>query len=82
MRNRGAIILLSVLLAIISLYYLSFTFVVNKVEGDAEEYAQAYVDNGNYGNLTDADRNVLIDKQKKVESRFPPFLLARLCFSS
>lgn len=66
MRNRGAIILLSVLLAIISLYYLSFTFVVNKVEGDAEEYAQAYVDNGNYGNLTDADRNVLIDKQKKA----------------
>ena len=66
MRNRGAIILLSVLLAIISLYYLSFTFVVNKVEGDAEEYAQAYVDNGNYSNLTDADRNVLIDKQKKA----------------
>ncbi len=66
MRNRGAIILLSVLLAIISLYYLSFTFVVNKVEGDAEEYAQAYVDNGNYGNLTDAERNSLIDKQKKA----------------
>lgn len=66
MRNRGAIILLSVLLAIISLYYLSFTFVVNKVEGDAEEYAQAYVDNGNYGNLNDAERNGLIDKQKKA----------------
>ena len=66
MRNRGAIILLSVLLALISLYYLSFTFVVNKVEGDAEEYAQAYVDNGNYSNLTDADRNVLVDKQKKA----------------
>ncbi len=66
MRNRGAIILLSVLLAIISLYYLSFTFVVNKVEGDAEEYAQAYVDNGNYGNLTDAERNSLIDRQKKA----------------
>ncbi len=66
MRNRGAIILLSVLLALISLYYLSFTFVVNKVEGDAEEYAQAYVDNGNYSNLTDADRNVLIDRQKKA----------------
>ena len=66
MRNRGAIILLSVLLAIISLYYLSFTFVVNKVESDADEYAQAYVDNGNYSNLTDADRNVLIDMQKKA----------------
>lgn len=66
MRNRGAIILLSVLLALISLYYLSFTFVTNKVENDAEEYAQAAVDNGNYGNLTDAERNGLIDAQKKA----------------
>ena len=66
MRNRGAIILLSVLLAIISLYYLSFTFVTNKVEGDAEEYAQAAVDNGNYGKITDAERNGLIDAQKKA----------------
>lgn len=40
MRNKGAIILVTVLLALISLYYLSFTFVVNKVEGDADEYAE------------------------------------------
>ncbi len=66
MRNRGAIILLSVLLALISLYYLSFTFVVNKVEGDAEEYAQAIVDNGNYGDLKDAQRNELVDLHRKA----------------
>ncbi|MDD3687631.1 MAG: protein translocase subunit SecDF, partial [Bacteroidales bacterium] len=40
MRNKGAIILVTVLLALISLYYLSFTFVVNKVESDADEYAE------------------------------------------
>lgn len=41
MRNKGAIILVTVLLALISLYYLSFTFVVNKVESDADKYAEA-----------------------------------------
>lgn len=61
MRNRGAIILVSVLLAIISLYYLSFTFVVNKVEGDADDYAQAKVAEGNYGDISDAERNGLLD---------------------
>ncbi len=40
MRNKGAIILVSVLLVIISLYYLSFTFVVHNVESNADEYAQ------------------------------------------
>ncbi len=40
MRNKGAIILVSVLLVLISLYYLSFTFVVKNVENNAEEYAQ------------------------------------------
>jgi SecD/SecF fusion protein len=40
MRNKGAIILVTVLLALISLYYLSFTFVVNKVESDADKYAE------------------------------------------
>jgi SecD/SecF fusion protein len=40
MRNKGAIILVSVLLVLISLYYLSFTFVVQNVENNAEEYAQ------------------------------------------
>ncbi len=40
MRNKGAIILVTVLLVIISLYYLSFTFAVKSVENNADEYAQ------------------------------------------
>ncbi|HNQ67908.1 MAG TPA: protein translocase subunit SecDF [Bacteroidales bacterium] len=40
MRNKGAIILVSVLFVLISLYYLSFTFVVNRIEGKADKYAQ------------------------------------------
>jgi len=61
MRNRGAIILLSVLLAIISLYYLSFTFAVNKVEKDAEKYAQSQVDES----ITGIGRDTLCELKKK-----------------
>ena len=61
MRNRGAIILLSVLLAIISLYYLSFTFAVNKVEKDAEEYAQGQVDES----ITGIRRDTLCELKKR-----------------
>ena len=41
MRNKGAIITVSVLLAVICLYYLSFTFVTNRVESKADDYANA-----------------------------------------
>lgn len=41
MRNKGAIIFVSVLLALICLYYLSFTFVVSNVEKKADKYAHA-----------------------------------------
>lgn len=40
MRIRGAIILVTVLLTLICLYYLSFTFVVNRVENRAADYAE------------------------------------------
>lgn len=40
MRNRGAIILVTVLLILICLYYLSFTFVVNRVENRADDFAR------------------------------------------
>lgn len=39
MRNKGAIILVAVLFVLISLYYLSFTFVVNRIENKADKYA-------------------------------------------
>jgi SecD/SecF fusion protein len=40
MRNRGTIIFLSVLLALISLYYLSFTFVARNIEKKSVNYAE------------------------------------------
>jgi SecD/SecF fusion protein len=40
MRNRGAIILIAVLLTLICLYYLSFTFAVNRAERKAADYAE------------------------------------------
>lgn len=44
MRNKGAIITVSVLLAVICLYYLSFTFVSKRVESKADDYAEARFD--------------------------------------
>ncbi len=41
MRNKGAIITVSVLLTVICLYYLSFTFVSRRTESKAEDYAEA-----------------------------------------
>ena len=41
MRNKGAIITVSVLLVVICVYYLSFTFVTKRVESNADDYAIA-----------------------------------------
>ncbi|MDD2633970.1 MAG: protein translocase subunit SecDF [Bacteroidales bacterium] len=41
MRNKGAIITVSVLLTVICLYYLSFTFMTKRVESKADNYAEA-----------------------------------------
>ena len=39
MQNRGSIMLFTLLFAVVCLYQLSFTWVVNGVEDDAYEYA-------------------------------------------
>lgn len=39
MRNRSGVIILTVIISLLCIYYLSFTFVANKVQGEAEEYA-------------------------------------------
>lgn len=66
MRNRGTIILLSVTLALISLYYLSFTFAVSKVEKDAKKYAQAKLEQENFTNLQDFERSIYVDSVSKT----------------
>ena len=40
MQNKGAITLLAVALALVSLYQLSFTWKTSRVEKAAQEYAQ------------------------------------------
>lgn len=41
MQNKGLIITFAVLFGLVSIYQLSFTYITNKVEGDAEAYAQS-----------------------------------------
>ncbi|HOR59961.1 MAG TPA: protein translocase subunit SecDF [Bacteroidales bacterium] len=41
MRNKGAIVLVTVLFTLICLYYLTFTFAVKRVENKAEKYAES-----------------------------------------
>lgn len=40
MQNKGAIRLLAILIALVTIYQLSFTFLSRKVDKDADEYAQ------------------------------------------
>lgn len=44
MQNKGAITLLAVAFALVSLYQLSFTWKTNRVESAAREYAQGDTD--------------------------------------
>ena len=39
MQNKGLIKVFAILFGLVSLYQLSFTFLANKVEDDAKEYA-------------------------------------------
>ena len=41
MRSKGAIRLLAILLALVSVYQLSFTWITNGVRDDAAEYAES-----------------------------------------
>ncbi|GAA0873463.1 protein translocase subunit SecDF [Gangjinia marincola] len=43
MQNKGIIKVFAVLFVLVSIYQLSFTFIANKVENEAEEFAQAQV---------------------------------------
>ncbi len=41
MQNKGLITVFAILFGLVSLYQLSFTFIANKVEGDAEAFAKS-----------------------------------------
>ena len=45
MQNKGAVRLFAILLALVTIYQLSFTYVTYKVRKDAKEAAAEYVKN-------------------------------------
>ena len=45
MQNRNVIKIFAIVLAVVCLYQLSFTWVADGVENDANEYARAHIDN-------------------------------------
>lgn len=59
MRNKGAVLTVIILLTIVCLYYLSFTFVTSRVEKDAREYAQSRV-TAFVGDSADEDRQEFV----------------------
>tara|TARA_B100000902_G_scaffold64673_1_gene71275 strand:- start:13941 stop:17030 length:3090 start_codon:yes stop_codon:yes gene_type:complete len=65
MQNRGPIMLFAVLFAIVCLYQLSFTWVVDGVEAEAYEYAESKTINNN--DLDSSSVSVLIESDKFQE---------------
>lgn len=61
MQNKGLVRLFAILFALVSIYQLSFTFVANKIEGEAEEFA--------YNKISDQEENY-VAKREAVESRY------------
>ncbi|MDG3580927.1 protein translocase subunit SecDF [Galbibacter pacificus] len=61
MQNKGLIRLFAILFGIVSIYQLSFTFVANNVEDDAEVYA--------VNKISDAEENY-VAKREAEESRY------------
>jgi SecD/SecF fusion protein len=59
MQNKGLIKLFAILFGIVSLYQLSFTFFANKVEDDAQQYAQKNSPENDARELANFERNYL-----------------------
>ena len=67
MQNRGSIMLFTLLFAVVCLYQLSFTWVVNGVEDDAYEYAINKVENSQLFKKDSLfNQDEFIDKQYKL----------------
>ncbi|MDT0648702.1 protein translocase subunit SecDF [Autumnicola edwardsiae] len=63
MQNKGLVKVFAILFGLVCLYQLSFTFISNNVENDAEEYAEQRVGEGveNYSELRDAEEQRYLD---------------------
>src|SRR5690625_2830153 len=67
MQNKGIIRLFAILFALVSIYQLSFTFITNKAENDAREFAKQAVssDVENYGELRHQTESQYLDSIAK-----------------
>ena len=63
MQNKGLIRVFAIVFALVSIYQLSYTFITNKVEGDADAYANTIVkeDDQNAAALRDAASKKYLD---------------------
>ena len=59
MQNKGLIKVFAILFGIVSLYQLSFTFFANKVENNANSYAQSKITNNDGRALANAERKYI-----------------------
>lgn len=63
MQNKGLIRVFAIVFALVSIYQLTYTFITNKVEGDADTYANAIVnaDDQNAASLRDEATKSYLD---------------------
>ena len=73
MQSKGAIRFVAILLLLASLWQLSFTFVANRQEKNAEKYAEAKAEAAMnaaaFGKVAEADKAFYLDSIRKVENR-------------
>ena len=72
MRSKGAIRFLAILVALVSFYYLSFTYVTKSIESDAAEYAKRYVARAeaNLGEISSERKIEYLDSITNQKERF------------
>lgn len=67
MRNKGFFWFLTILVAIVCVYQISFTFVVNRVEQDAEKYANVQLDSLKNVVQNETDKTILLPNGRTIE---------------
>ena len=84
MQNKGAITLLAVLIGLVSLYHLSFTWKANNVEKAAKVYAngdsiqeRAYLDSVSYFGFNYNEIKELELKKNKIIEKYTNYYLVK-----
>ncbi len=65
MKSKGGVVLLTVVISLLSLYHLSFTYVSNGIEDEITEYAEQKVSEADAGSNLDSIRKISRREKKK-----------------